>query len=667
MTLVKKYIFLLFSFFLICSCSSESEPVPEDTPEREDGKVTLGYMPIQISFDYGTGVSYLSGSVNKDEVSLAPGDHHFALFYKAGEEKPIMASLMGSTENDNKDYAGNFTFTYARLWELGDELPEEIEELQQIKTCIVILNSPYEEKDLQEMDKSDLLGKIYDKYYIEVNGKQYFTMVNSTYLDDDNNIRIEADVKVEKDVTIFDDKLKAQEETLKGNAAVVVYVERLASKFSFEFENPTNDFIFEAQDVNNRRINVFTGFDENGIPEYETTLYTYKVKLTGWEMNAREKSTRLFKKINADGKYFESWFDTDKFRTYWSEDPDYDETQYPNQKRMAYDNTSLNYYRKEGVVELDNFSYNEISATAVESESIKANFNRTIYTLENTYNFNDSFLTTHYGERLDLLAGTHLLITAELLTNTGNGKDFQPNDLYRDRIGNFYKTEKDCFLAMVMAFNKELESQRTMKFKSFNWTTYRGEVWRQTTEVDLSGGGYALFYNGKQLTETEIKSLSDNMTFTEEANVEEGDGRRVIWLEGMTILNTSTLQPPKVIDYVESKPEDEKDINHYRSYGLTHDEIRSLMYEWMGGIDHFMNGKMYYAKPVIHNKPICGVVRNHTYTFSLNSVNTIGTPVDDPNQVIVPEIGFTNDEVEVKVKILGWHELSQNANIVTPQ
>lgn len=665
----KNIIFFLLSVLLFSACSQDGW-VSEEPKYEEENELTLGFMPFLINFDPEsmTRADYEMGNSDKSEVRLRPGSYHFALFYVDGSQTPIIASLEGATTAESDDHFDNYTISYARLWKVeadGDSSDMDFlkEQLEKLKSCIVILNSPLSQDELKIMTKNQLQSELAEHYCIyDEKGVRYFTMVSSTYMKG-NAITMEAPVEIEG--KIFDNLTDAQEQTLKGNAAVVAYVERLASKFNFEFKNRKDDFIYEADKANERIINVFTGFDENNIPVYDTETFTYKVRLTGWQMNAQEYETYLFKRVQTNGNYFNGWNHEAYHRCYWSEDPDYTAIAYPKQTRQAYDNPSIKYFGHKDVVSLNNFSYNEVSSPdGASSSEIAANFNRQIYTLENTYY--RPGLTALYEDRTDILAGTHLLITAELLTNLNDPNKFEANDVYRDEIGNFYKSEKECFKALVEAFNKALESQRTMEFTSVNWSTLGGAVWRPRMKVDLSKAEYALYYGDDRLTNSYIDNeLPDNMTFTIEAKTEGGDGKRMIWLDNLSIRNVVTGEAPKVIESVESRPEAETDKNNYRAQELTKEEIKSMMYEWIGPIDHFKDGKMYYAQPVYHSGiGMYGVVRNHSYTFSLTGVNSIGTPVDDPTQVIVPEKVETNDEVEVKVNILGWHRIETEAPIL---
>ena len=659
------YLFLISLFLTTTGCINDYYP---DTPcSEEKGERTVGYMAIRLRTSDAATRAQEFDTGGAGELAISPDLFHYAIFYNEEEQKaPLaVASLNDLVKKDVETPNNNYSMVLATVTAKEDKDGPGL--LKKLKECFVVLNSEIKKEELLTKSKEELLEMcVANPVKRDKNGNVFFTTSNAVCLDN-GKIKVSAEVNTDY---FYDSYMEAVEQAWKsdGKVAIEAYVERMAAKFSFEFGEPSTANVYEAPEVIDRKVILFERFDKNSIPVYEKEKYSYKVRFTGWEMSGREKCNYLFRKISAGGNYFADWNDTANKRCYWSEDPNYGDGQYPHQYRPAYDNTSVISYemlenRNENL--LQNFTYNQIVAAA-------DNFNRNInYTPENTFDRNTPALKERYGERMDLLVGTHLILTAELLTNIngdtdGDGDPFEPNDVYRDRRGNLYRTEKDCFKALVVAFNKALESQSEMAFHALNWTEYGGAVWRDREMIDCQGGNYALFYNGVELTEQYINSLPDNMGFSIQANVEGGDGKRIIWLDGITILDRTTKQPPKIIDKIVAKPDKPVDEKYYRAEAITTDEMRSVMYEWMGCIAHFNNGRMYYAVPVYHrvDDGICGVVRNHSYSFVFDSVSRIGTPVDNPDESIVPEVLFTNDEVNVTVNILGWHYMDTTANII---
>jgi len=86
-------------------------------------------------------------------------------------------------------------------------------------------------------------------------------------------------------------------------------------------------------------------------------------------------------------------------------------------------------------------------------------------------------------------------------------------------------------------------------------------------------------------------------------------------------------------------------------------------------------GKCYYFVPIDHKsvaqangytgtKSYNGVVRNHIYKLTLQSIKGLGTPVFDPQDVIIPD--KPNDEdmyyLAAKINVLAWKLATQNVN-----
>lgn len=77
------------------------------------------------------------------------------------------------------------------------------------------------------------------------------------------------------------------------------------------------------------------------------------------------------------------------------------------------------------------------------------------------------------------------------------------------------------------------------------------------------------------------------------------------------------------------------------------------------------DGKTYFYVPVEHiGADIFGVVRNHWYQLSINSITGLGTPVADPAEPIDPEqIEDETYYVAAQVQILKWHVVTQNVDL----
>ena len=80
---------------------------------------------------------------------------------------------------------------------------------------------------------------------------------------------------------------------------------------------------------------------------------------------------------------------------------------------------------------------------------------------------------------------------------------------------------------------------------------------------------------------------------------------------------------------------------------------------------HWWNdGKCYFYVPVEHLGGLDGVVRNHWYKVTVNSVSGLGTPVANEEEPIDPEkIEDETYYVAAQVKILKWKVVSQSVDL----
>ena len=640
-------LYIFFSFVLLLfagSCINDDlDTCVGNTGKDTDPVNTVGYMSMRLqtadgltrttrvgdSFDYG----------EKEEFVLAAGQHHFAIFYNDDQTAPLaVATLSGFSEGEEGNKQSSSTVVLATIATKS----EYLDILKQLQECFVILNTDIPIDRLWTISKEDLLGTIVSSpFYTTSGGKSYFTMCNAVSIKDGAKI-IASKVDTNK---IYTSYMEAIERAWKGEAAVEAYVERLAAKFSLSFNhldynNPAIEKIFSPSDKL-----IFFSELNNGIPYYEER--EYRIKITGWGMNALEKESYLFRNVKVGGNYFDGWYNPTNSRLFWSEDCNYGQAVYPWQYRKAIDNPGIPYYAGQNNI-LQNLSFEELH------NPFERSF---IYTPENTYDFDNDAFNRSLDSRVTLLAGTHLIVCAELLTDLDVRGTFTATDLYRDRNGNFYRSEKECFEALVASFNNSLESHSFLKFIDYDWTRGGGQ---QQLFADTRGR-YSLYYNGNKLTPEYIEQLEDRLTA--DATIQGGDGQRLIWMDGMSIRDEDgkPLQIYSNIDEVD--PTKNKFL-----HDATVDDIKSLLFEHIGAVDHFNGGKMYYAVPVGYIKDesnpdeysVYGVVRNNVYTVVIDDVTGLGTSIDKVDEPIVPNKVTTYDHLFISFDILDWHLTEQN-------
>ena len=619
----------LAAALILSACSKDTADVT--VPAQEPPVENTYCISFAIRSVYDAPGSRASGDFadgTDDNLEHAIGTNGNFAFFFDGDEKLFTVSLLSMTSGHEEPAEDNIEARYwTRFNAVDDRLPEY---------CLVVLNGQSLYDGLSQLPEGehsidDILGLIWSEaanpYNIGRSDNGLFTMTNSVYVDE--NGELQAAVKVEEHHI-------QKVEPYDPDRALTVYVERMVSKFSFIVspEANTNDGVtFTAEKENDRVLSLFTGI-ENGRPVYEHI--PWRVRITGWSINALETGTRLFKKINTGANYFSGWNDAANYRSYWSEDPHYSGT-YPSQYRKAV-NSGLAYYEKiagEGANVLLNYSYDDLN---------DGNIGKVVYTPENTYD--TDWAEDTFGQRAHSIAGTHLIICAELETDIDGSGTFRATDLYRDRFGTYYKTEKDCFKMLAWTLNGAAGSQKQMPFTRYEWNgTDGGDGTRLTSDTS---GESALYLYDRELTDAVIESQTGPLTIP--AEIKDGDGKRMLWTDGLNMRNDGAV------------------LNIYDNAGGTarkadDDDIKSLILEWFGAVDHFSDGKMYYHSPV--QNPLrgsasapYGVVRNNWYQFTLNKINSVGTSVDMPQDPIVANTIRTFDQLSVSIDIFGWHEFT---------
>ena len=631
-------------------CVADRSGMCPDAPELPDniiGYISVKLMPTDGITRASVGDSFEYG--DRNELALAGGNHHFLIFYNEEQEAPVAVSALSPVEPETVG-ATNLSSTVAFAAIAAKS--EQMSFLEKLQECLVILNTDISENSLWTMSKKELMAKVVNSpFFISDKGNRFFTMCNSVYVE---NGDIAMYTKVQIEGNVYTSYLDAIFAALKvdekgkdiGKAAVEAYVERLAAKVSVRFNDEGKD-IFTPSDNDI----ILLDRIEDDVPYYKGG-YKSRIKITGWGMNALEQESYLFRNIRANGNYFDKWYSVDNKRAYWSEDCNYGKAVYPWQLRRAADKASIPYYNGSNNI-LRNLSYYELNSGKFGKEN-------SLYAPENTYDFTDASFNTSLDSRAEVLAGTHVVICAELQTDLQDGKGFESRDLYRDRNGNFYLSEKECFKALVLSLNNSLKSHAFLKYKYYDWDKGGGGE----TLFAWTKGDCCLYYNDTKLTADNIDRLAGKLT--SDATVEGGDGQRLVWLDGMSIKD----EAGRDIAIYSNIDEVDESKNRYER-GSTPNDIKSILLEYIGVVDHFKDGKMYYAVPVGYvldeqnstntssAYKIYGVVRNCVYDIVIHDVTGLGTSVDNDTEPIVPNKVSTHDHLYISFEILQWHETDQ--------
>ena len=416
------------------------------------------------------------------------------------------------------------------------------------------------------------------------------------------------------------------------------------------------------------------------------------------------------------------WNDFEKHRSYWSVDPHYFSKVtdgrydfYPWQFRKAADRddiisisaglTQSGEQRKVPVLRYN--SFNDVINEWMWRDVLHIQEN-TFDPFGNWYSeFTDESQTTriptYLDQRASVLAGPHLLLVGEVFLDGYEGEDGYLNNqfgpvphLYSDRIRRYYTEEIDWFKMFIREFNRSLATQEHMTFPVFDWDGSSGKKRSEEYVVSPSGECKVFLRHSEEvLTKEKIKEIDPDARFYDDpdadkqglinteltfkildylveqdnevtissiANARTGDGRLIPWLQrkdkawrdfGLIVRDPKGNKLPYRLS---SDTEDTKKTI------WDDDMMKSLIYEWFGPIDHYLNGYMYYAGEIKHRVPgynetttFYGTVRNHQYSFRVASINSLGIPVDDLDQLIIPGRYNYRDQLIVYMDVISWH------------
>ena len=620
---------ILITAFLITGCVDESLIDNRDEnrlPENGDSQfmVNLRLFPTSDNFtrmeDFedtnpGTG-SYQDGTLN--EHAIAKGGN-FAIFFDKDERYISCADLYSVNETevgteDSEDENGDLiegsvtqpnpeSIYSARFYGYADRDPEYVlvvvnasdkikkqvtdfpgwtidETLKQIWTEEGLYN-PMTHKYVN--DPSNHLG------FRHEDGKKYFTMTNSTYVEGLNTSeaklvcakKIGSDfVKVEnvKNKT-KDDIDKEFEEQLKTKpiTPVIVFLERMVSKFSLSLASNTSGNFFLPYNVEALDVCEY----KDGKCTY--TPYKWGVEILGWGVNGYETQNYIFKNVDKEGLYFQvnqypEWNSPYNKRCWWSEDPHYykNEAKYPWQFRDAKDkdndktDLTLSYFRHYSdetdqfaltyypftkfCPEIWDYDSNDFSE-AFKNPNVDIEYKgdkQIYYSPENTYH-PGIIVDRSRGTRAYELAGTHILICGKLKYDLSgdNVYDAEAENIYRNRVGVSYLDDISMFEDFMNAVNYKLASQKHIFYNYCRWEEVQKEREVDSGEVMRAdvGGNYALFYHFNNLDgsgSNEYRELTYNnlvniknwkkegksgeFKLTIEAETKNGDGKVLPWI-----------------------------------------------------------------------------------------------------------------------------------------
>ena len=413
---------------LLTGCISETYPEPDSpqTPLPSPGFKTIdlpGYIGISVSPSSAihsraegdtkpsNGDSFQDGLEQEYSLITDKENYHYIVIYDENQDKvpsaiiPLILSTenLGTAEKNSNGLYDNITLTASKIITASDFLSSEnLRNLKQVQDLLVgkvayalmnfdksILYSPNSDnsdqypgypsfdmtKDtpaiLSSIKKSDFLKLCLKDYKITVDNVNYFTMSNSVYMETVEGLKTKI-----IDNTIIPTNVFISEEDAKDSPAISVRVERLAVKYTVNFNLTAGNFDTSGADDNEFPIKSIS-YDANGLPTITLDVLKYdgsitfnsetgykinsskteaKIKVLGYAVNNLEPASYTIKNIDPSADYFKNgnskiWNDAGSFRCYWTEDPHYkleketgrlsNAKGYPHQFRQALDSDTV--------------------------------------------------------------------------------------------------------------------------------------------------------------------------------------------------------------------------------------------------------------------------------------------------------------------------------------
>lgn len=541
----------------------------------------------------------------------------------------------------------------------------------------------------------------------DANNLDLFTMTNSAYYEG-NQLKTLTKLL---DNNFYSSLSEYQKDVEEGKATpATIYVERMVAKMmapTFDTEVLGTDRVFRP-DQNAQPVVVYSWDTKNNLVSAQQN---WRIHLTGWTINGTESQSYIFKKIPSINwrNGFAGWNSEQRHRSYWSVDPHYNVTDtfnvdgvttkygrhfYPWQFRKAADRSDIisiqagmaaGSDREFGVPVLRYNSYNDLYWAE-----------EALYVHDNTFDPNVFHPEDdkYYDGRASILVGPHLLVTGELYLPKPGGEYMGEfgvyPDIYSDRMRRYYLTEADWVKMFVRDFNRALVAQERMAFPVYDWdgvssgkanhsyiaspsgscqlflrqraanfTNFDTSV--TTLEQTENGVTYSLTPVTYTLIDNLLKESGVHISII--TNARNGDGRLLPWVskDGVNWMDFGLVVRNPEGNKLAFR--ETKEAENVTRYDWTYDMYMSLFHEWFGPVDHYKEGKLYYAGEIKHDpnnldNNFYGIVRNHLYKFHVNSINGIGTPIDDLDQIIIPEKYAYNDMIMVYLEVIPYHQKS---------
>ena len=456
-------------------------------------------------------------------------------------------------------------------------------------------------------------------------------MTSTSYMDGNGKLVIGAPVSASnifESTTALEKALGAPAlDEIANSYAVVIPVEKVLAKVQVN----GSDINIQMDEDNKSTANIGKLTTKNattGITETSSADITLTVDIDGWWLDSAPTKSWLLKKL--DLSFAGSWWnDIANTRSYWANS--YNES----------DQTYANY-----IYESD--------------DKVLAELGQALYCQENTAHVND--VTQEQDDNANNADNVYdvndrtKVVVAATLKNNG-----QAIDLVK-WYGNYYT--KEAFMISLANLND---------VKKYYVVDEENSTSTHTVYKSLQVSDLKMVYNedkddvenGAEITTDDQFNVSVNGDDIRnyEAAVQLNDEEIELYIDvNGTMTNISTLEDT----------EGQNDV--INSVDDVNEELKKI-----SKVLYWNNGRTYYYVNIEHYKPEAttgstttstgaefGVVRNHLYKLELTGIKGLGTPVPNPNKIIIPEHkvdAYSETYISARIQILSYKIVNQD-NIV---
>ena len=659
--MVRFAIILILPLILFSACNDSFKEYEETPSYPTEGKAFFALNLHVPNPGKATRAEYEDGDESEYAMSPDLTDHFAICFDETGDFVSLgeFISMEGEEENANR----SVTKTIKSV--INIDLPNPGK--PRLKYLLLVLNgrnlkskisAELEEEgknNIQSLLDADWTGEGEDGYSLlgynsstSASDTRYFTMSNSMYVaGNESGYELGGPADISS-LLYFSTSTEAQNTT---DNTVDVYVDRILAKFSADFEaqkfiKTQSGYIINQES----KVRVKTGDSD---PE-ETT---WAINFIGMGVNGLEQTTYLYKKLITDGLtsfpalsstpvFYESWNDPGNCRSYWAIDTNYAGGNYPKQ------------YRKILTPGFDMATLENLTAPSLHYRSwlqLNNGFSN-VYSVENTFSGEEIDPTAYLNAATHIIFGAQVLFGNELPNNPSASTTIgNVATKYRDYNGIWYIDETQLKKASLKALTEALSSTDIQMEMPY---------YRQFTDFPISENDY-ISVQGNNLHIK--KSIKGAKLMINNLDVNQDD---------FQLTKAYTLHGDGEVILAPNEIEEDGNTNIYLAIPeasgntlqvtLPANILTSLAYHFSKTVECYTQGLMYYVATIPHHNKTnpsngtigdYGVVRNHWYGLNVKNVSTIGTPIHDPEQPIVPQL---DTKLVIKWDVAPWTEKEVN-------